>query len=81
MRRALFEPIDGYPPITLMEDIALSRLLKRHGRPICLCQWLTTSSRRWERDGMIRAIAPMWRLRLMYFFGADPDHLTRINYH
>ncbi|HHW76378.1 MAG TPA: glycosyltransferase family 2 protein [Xanthomonadaceae bacterium] len=81
VRRALFERIGGYPPIALMEDIALSRLLKRHSRPVCLRQRLTTSSRRWERDGIVRTILLMWRLRLAYFFGADPEWLARIYYH
>lgn len=80
VRRDLFERIGGYPPIALMEDIALSRALKRHGRPICLRQRVLTSSRRWERDGIWRTILLMWRLRLAYFFGADPDRLARIYY-
>ena len=80
VRRALFERVDGYPPIALMEDIALSRSLKRHGRPFCLRQRLQTSSRRWERDGVWRTILLMWRLRLAYRFGADPDRLARVYY-
>jgi rSAM/selenodomain-associated transferase 2 len=78
VRRDLFEQVGGYPPIALMEDIALSRLLKQQSRPVCLRQRLTTSSRRWERDGILRTILLMWRLRLAYFFGADPDQLARI---
>ena len=80
VRRDLFEQVGGYPAIALMEDIALSRLLKRQGRPVCLRQRLTTSSRRWERDGILCTILLMWRLRLAYFFGADPDRLARIYY-
>ncbi|MCB1918992.1 MAG: TIGR04283 family arsenosugar biosynthesis glycosyltransferase [Candidatus Competibacteraceae bacterium] len=80
VRRALFEQIGGYSSIALMEDIALSRLLKRYGRPVCLRQPLQTSSRRWERDGIIRTILLMWRLRLAYFLGADPDRLARSYY-
>ncbi|HRX72226.1 MAG: TIGR04283 family arsenosugar biosynthesis glycosyltransferase [Gammaproteobacteria bacterium] len=80
VRRTLFEQIGGYPSIALMEDIALSRLLKRHGRPVCLRQPLQTSSRRWERDGIARTILLMWQLRLAYFFGADPDRLARSYY-
>ncbi len=80
VRRTRFEQMGGYPPIALMEDIALSRLLKRHSPPVCLRQRLTTSSRRWERDGVFRTIVLMWRLRLAYFFGADPDQLARIYY-
>lgn len=81
VRRELFERIGGYPAIALMEDIALSRLLKRHSPPVCLRQRLQTSSRRWERYGILRTIALMWRLRLAYFFGADPERLARIYYH
>ncbi len=80
VRRDLFERIGGYPPIALMEDIALSRALKRYGRPVCLRQRVLTSSRRWERDGIARTVLLMWRLRLAYFLGADPDHLARIYY-
>ena len=80
VRRSLFEQIGGYPSIALMEDIALSRLLKRRGRPACLRQRVLTSSRRWERDGIPRTILLMWRLRLAYFLGADPDKLARIYY-
>ena len=81
VRREQFEQIGGYPPIALMEDIALSRLLKRHSWPVCLRQPLITSSRRWERDGIARTILLMWRLRLAYFLGADPERLARIYYH
>jgi len=63
-----------------MEDIALSRSLKQHSRPVCLRPPLTTSSRRWERDGLTRTILLMWRLRLAYFFGVDPARLARIYY-
>lgn len=80
VRRDLFERIGCYPPIALMEDIALSRALKRYGRPVCLRQRVLTSSRRWERDGIARTVLLMWRLRLAYFLGADPDHLVRIYY-
>ncbi len=80
VRRELFERIGGYPAIALMEDIAISRLLKRHSWPVCLRQRLQTSSRRWERDGILRTVVLMWRLRLAYFFGADPDQLARIYY-
>ena len=80
VRRDLFERIGGYPPIALMEDIALSRALKRYGRPVCLRQRVLTSSRRWERDGIARTVLLMWRLRLAYFLGAEPDRLARIYY-
>ena len=36
--RAAFEEAGGFPPIALMEDIALSAKLKRLGRPLCLAR-------------------------------------------
>ena len=80
VRRESFEQAGGYPEIPLMEDIALSRVLKRASRPACLRQRLTTSSRRWERNGVLWTIFLMWGLRLAYFLGASPAHLARIYY-
>jgi rSAM/selenodomain-associated transferase 2 len=75
--RALFDRVNGYPQLPLMEDIALSRLLKRHSRPACLRARLITSARRWQSHGVLRTILGMWSLRLAYFLGASPARLAR----
>lgn len=77
VRRDLFHRVGGFPDIPLMEDVALSRRLKRAGRPLCLRARVVTSGRRWERHGVLRTILLMWRLRLAYFLGADPAQLAR----
>lgn len=76
VRREVFERVGGYPQIALMEDVALSRALKRIGAPVCLRAWVSTSGRRWEKEGTVRMIFLMWRLRLAYFLGTDPDELA-----
>ena len=76
VRRDAFEAAGGYPDIPLMEDIVLSRRLKRLSRPICLAARVTTSGRRWERNGVLRTILTMWRLRLSFALGADPRALA-----
>ncbi|MFO1199027.1 MAG: TIGR04283 family arsenosugar biosynthesis glycosyltransferase [Burkholderiaceae bacterium] len=76
VRHELFERVGGFPELPLMEDVAISRRLKRHGRPACLRARVTTSARRWERHGVWRTILLMWRLRAAYFFGADPRALA-----
>ena len=76
VRHDLFQRVGGFPDLPLMEDIAICRLLKRHGRPACLREKVTTSSRRWDRHGTWRTIFLMWRLRAAYFFGADPRDLA-----
>jgi rSAM/selenodomain-associated transferase 2 len=75
-RRDAFQAAGGFPDIPLMEDIALSKRLKRQGRPLCLRERATTSGRRWEKHGVLRTIVLMWRLRLAYFLGADPAALA-----
>jgi rSAM/selenodomain-associated transferase 2 len=77
VRRDAFHSIGGFPAIPLMEDIALSKRLKRASRPLCLRACAVTSGRRWDKNGVASTVLLMWRLRLAYFFGADPKALAR----
>jgi rSAM/selenodomain-associated transferase 2 len=74
--RSLFEAVGGFPGIALMEDVELSRRLKRYGRPLCLRHRMNVSARRWQTHGTVRTIVLMWRLRLAYWLGADPAVLA-----
>ena len=78
VRRGVFEQIGGYGDLPLMEDIDLSRRLKRLGRPHCSRVRLLTSSRRWEQNGILATILLMWYLRLAFFFGRSPERLAEI---
>jgi rSAM/selenodomain-associated transferase 2 len=78
MTREAFESAGGFPEIPLMEDIALAKVLKRMGRPLCIRERAITSGRRWERHGVWLTILLMWRLRLAYRLGADPARLARL---
>jgi len=73
--RALFEHIGGFPRIGLMEDVALSAKLRQQRRPTCLKVRVTTSARRWQRDGVATTIFTMWYLRAAFYFGVSPDRL------
>ncbi len=73
--RSAFEALGGYADIPLMEDVEFTARLKRLGALACLHLRITTSSRKWERDGILRTILLMWALRLLYFCGADPVRL------
>ncbi|HHH43484.1 MAG TPA: glycosyltransferase [Gammaproteobacteria bacterium] len=75
--RDLFDRIGGYSDLPLMEDIDLSKRLKRIQRPVCVRQVLTTSSRRWEARGVLRTILLMWSLRLAWFLGVPAARLAR----
>jgi rSAM/selenodomain-associated transferase 2 len=75
--RAAFRDAGGFPDIALMEDVEMSRKLKRVSHPLCLPARAVTSGRRWEKHGVLRTTLLMWRLRLAYFFGAEPATLAR----
>ena len=75
--RDLFDRVGGFPAIPLMEDIALSKVLKQLRTPHCLRHRVATSSRRWEEKGILRTMITMWWLRLLYFLGASPVKLAR----
>ena len=77
VRSEAFSQVGCYKDIALMEDIAMSKALKRLSPPLALRTPVIVSGRRFETHGVWRLILLMWRLRLAYFLGADPDRLAR----
>jgi rSAM/selenodomain-associated transferase 2 len=78
IRRDVFARLGGYADMPLMEDIDLSRRMKRAGGIACLRERVTTSTRRWQKNGVIKTILTMWTLRALYFCGASPARLRRV---
>lgn len=77
VQREAFERIGGYPRQELMEDIAISVLLRRVSAPLRLRERCLTSARRWESQGVLRTVMLMWWLRLQYALGVAPARLAR----
>ncbi len=78
VEKNLFNRVGGYPEIALMEDVEISRRLKKISKPVCLKQKVITSSRRWETNGVVATVLLMWKLRLYYFFGVSPEKLSQL---
>src|SRR5262249_12343758 len=76
-RRAAFQAAGRFPALPLLDDVAPCNRLKRVSRPLCLHDCCATSGRRWEKNGVLSTMVLMWRLRLAYFFGADPKKLAQ----
>ncbi|GCL63038.1 TIGR04283 family arsenosugar biosynthesis glycosyltransferase [Pseudaquabacterium pictum] len=74
--RDAFDQVGGFPVQPLMEDIEISRRLKRLGPPACLRARVCTSGRRWEQRGVWRTILLMWRLRWRYWRGESAARLA-----
>jgi len=77
VQAALFRGLGGFADQPLMEDIELSRRLRRIAPPACLTEHVLTSGRRWETRGVWRTVLLMWRLRWRYWRGAAPEALAR----
>jgi len=76
--RDAFIAVGGFPTIALMEDVALSKKLKTLGKVACLQDELITSSRRWEHHGIVKTVLLMWKLRLLYWLGINPEKLAKM---
>lgn len=80
VHRDLLRAVGGVPPQALMEDVELSKRLRRLAKPWRVREPLATSSRRWQRDGTLRTVLNMWQLRFRYFCGEAPERLARRYY-
>ena len=78
VRRSAFDDLGGFADVPLMEDIELTRRLKRAGSLAALRAKVTTSFRRWEQQGALRTILQMWLLRLLYWIGVPPKILHQL---
>jgi rSAM/selenodomain-associated transferase 2 len=77
LRADLFRQVGGFPDQALMEDIELSKQLRKQAAPACLRATVTTSGRRWDSRGVLRTMLLMWRLRWRYWRGESPDTLAK----
>jgi len=73
VRAEAFRAVGGYPEIPLMEDVELSRRMRRAGKTVLLPLRVETSGRRWETWGPLRTVLFMWRLRIGYLLGRTPS--------
>ena len=76
VHRRLLEAVGGVPKQPLMEDVELSRRLRRVGVPIRVRVPLVTSARRWQRDGVVRTVLSMSALRARYWLGESAEGLA-----
>lgn len=76
VRNEVFTKCGGYPDLKLMEDIALSDLLRSQGRPFVIAGPLVSSARRWRNCGVVSTVTLMWKLRFLYWLGIPAERLS-----
>jgi rSAM/selenodomain-associated transferase 2 len=76
VRRNFFERVGGFPEVRLMEDVLISRLLRRLGRVVVAPRRIYVSARRWQRQGPVRQTLRNWALTALAAGGVHPDRLA-----
>ncbi len=74
--RRFFERLGGFPPLRLMEDMFLSKQLRREGRVVVAPRRIYVSPRRWQRQGVVRQTLRNWTLTALAVGGVHPDRLA-----
>ncbi len=81
IRREGFETLKGFKDIPIMEDVEFMRRLKKSGYKISIIpQKVKTSSRRWEREGILYCTLRNWALISLYSIGVKPEKLVKFYY-
>ena len=80
VKRQVFDKTGGMPMIALMEDVVLSKRLRKKSLPMIWTDPVITSSRRWQKNGVLKTVFLMWYLRLLFFLKVSPDYLHKKYY-
>jgi rSAM/selenodomain-associated transferase 2 len=81
IKRDVFNNMNGYREIPLMEDVDLmKRIRKSEGRICIIPQKVKTSPRRWEREGVLYCSLRNLMLISLYHLGVDPEKLVKFYY-
>lgn len=62
----------------LMEDWDFSRRIHQEGRMKQVNKKIGTSARRFQKDGQLKTLLKMHKIKLLYLLGTPPEKLNQI---
>ena len=77
MQRDFFNELDGFPNLTIFEDLELFRNARSKTKIYKLPAFVTTSARRFERRGVIRTQLLNGLYIFQYLAGINPDKIYK----
>jgi GT2 family glycosyltransferase len=81
INREVFNEINGFKEIPIMEDVDLMRRIRKSGYKIYVIhEKVKTSPRRWEQEGFLYCTLRNWTITILYLFGAKPESLAKYYY-
>ncbi len=78
VRKEHFEELGGFPLLPILEDYVFIKKAKRQGKIVTLPQIATTSSRRWQRLGVLRTTITNQIILLGYALKVPPGRLASL---
>jgi rSAM/selenodomain-associated transferase 2 len=76
--RQVFESMDGFPYITIFEDVAFARRLRRMGLLTFIPNGLVASARRWQSHNLFKILLVNWLLAMLFYLRVSPDRLQTL---
>jgi rSAM/selenodomain-associated transferase 2 len=77
--RQVFEALEGFPEISMLEDLAFARKLRRSGRLTFISTGLITSGRRWKANGVLKTALVNGWVGFLFLLGVQPRRLRRLH--
>lgn len=77
IKKETFTKINGYKNIDFMEDVEIQKRLRRQGKFKKLESYVTTSNRRFQKNGVIKQMVLNTVLVLLFKLGVSPNRLKR----
>lgn len=78
MSQKLFEKINGFPDVPIMEDVGImSKIKKQAVNPVFIAHPISTSARRWKDQGILFTSVRNWILICLYILGIPPRVLAK----
>lgn len=78
IKKDIFQQLDGYKDMELMEDWDMSKRVHNLGKMKTLDIRIGTSARRFEKGGQVKTLLFMHKIKLLYLLGIPPDRLSKI---
>jgi len=76
--RKVFDDLGGYPEIPLLEDLELQLRARRRGKMVRVQTPVTTSARRFLRNGVLRQMMKDACILVSYYLGRSPQQLAEV---
>lgn len=79
IKARLFKKVGGFKNMTVMEDVEFMRRIKRSGLKIkILKKKIKTSSRRWDKEGVLYCTLRNWVILVLFFLGVPHERLGKV---